>query len=570
MQEQIAEFFRGRSAVFCSPRLANRIGTLCAGIFVATILSGFAVRGDAQSSHPADSSRTQQLHKAVSLAERGDSQAAMEIALHLLEQNPDFEPALKLKGTLLEQRGSFAEAQIAYEAALKLNPNDADLLLKTGIYKLQAGQKEEALQTLLRAGRLLPANGEVQYYLAQAYHLNDLDDLALQAVRKSLQADPQNASIQQKYGELLSSTGNNQDGLHWLLQARHTDATLPRIDYEIGAADYKLMDLSAAEQNLGRALQSNPGDMNALQMLASTQTKLAEWEAAKQSFTRLLGYRPGDAEALLGLGQCELELKEYSAAAGTLQSALRIDPTRLLAHFYLSRAYAAMGRAEDAQHEAALHHLMMEQMSFVRSVESEQREDAIRPQARELLREGREQDALRLYREHFKTTSTTDADAFVFIGKIYLFIGKTEDGMRCLDHALAIDPRVRGAHTYEGILALKMGDLAKAEDAFKAELANDPSYQMAIAEMGEVHYHQENWTEAADWLVKSKTMTPELLYMLSDADFHLGRMMDADLVAETAAAYGRNDSRFMRGLLELLARNGQTDLARQLASASQP
>ena len=133
-----------------------------------------------------------------------------------------------------------------------------------------------------------------------------------------------------------------------------------------------------------------------------------------------------------------------------------------------------------------------------------------------------------------------------------------------------LDPRVRGAHTYEGILALKMGDLAKAEDAFKAELANDPSYQMAIAEMGEVRYHQENWTEAEDWLAKSKTMTPELLYMLSDADFHLGKIQDANLVAETAAAYGRNDSGFMRGLVALLARNRQTELARQLVPASQP
>jgi Tfp pilus assembly protein PilF len=512
----------------------------------------------------------QQLHQAINLAEHGDSQAAMQIALHLLEQDPDFEPALKLKGSLLEQGGSPTEAEVAYVAALKLNPNDADLLLKIGIYKLQAGQKEEALQTLLRADRLLPASGEVQYYLAQAYHLNDRDDLALQAIRKSLKADPHNASIQQKYGEFLSSTGSNQDGLHWLLEARHTDATLPRIDYEIGAADYKLMDLSAAEQNLARAVQTDPGDMNALQMLASTQTKLSEWEAAKQSYTRLLGRKPDDAETLLGLGQCELELKEYSTAVGTLQSALRIDPTKLLAHFYLSRAYAAIGRANDAQHEAALHHLMMEQMSFVRSIETEQREDAIRPQARQLLREHREEDALHLYREHFKTTSTTDADAFVFIGKTYLFMGSTADGVRCLDYALAVDPRVRGAHTYQGILALKMGDLAKAEDAFKAELANDPSYQMAIAEMGEVRYHQENWSEAADWLVKSKTMTPELLYMLSDADFHLGKMQDADLVAETAAAYGRGDSGFMRGLVALLARNGQTELARQLASTSQP
>lgn len=548
----------------------NGNASFCGGLILATTLLAVAAGSLAQAGHPADSSKMQQLHKAVSLAEHGDRQTAMQIALRLLEEDPKFEPALKLKGTLLEQRGNTAEAQSAYEEALKLDPNDADLLLKTGIYKLQSGQKEEALQLLLRAGKLQPANVEVQFYLAQACHLNGRDDLALQAIQKSLKADPQNASIQQKYGELLSSTGNSQEGLRWLVQARHADPTLPRIDYEIGAANYKLMDLPGAEQSLARAVQADASDMNALQMLASTQAKLAEWDAAKLSYARLAARKPDDAESLLGLGQCELELKDYATAVTTLQSALHVDPTRLLAHFYLSRAYAAMGRAEDAQHEAALHHMMMEQMSFVRSVEAEQREDAIRPQVRQLLREHREEDALRVYREHFKATSATTADAFVFVGQVYLFMGSTEDGVRCLQHALALDPRVRGAHTYEGILALKLGDLANAEQAFKSELANDPSYQMAIAEMGEVRYHQENWREAADWLVKSKTMTPELLYMLSDADFHLGKIQDADLVAETAAVYGRNDNAFVRGLASLLAHNGQTELARRLVSGSHP
>jgi Tfp pilus assembly protein PilF len=33
------------------------------------------------------------------------------------------------------------------------------------------------------------------------------------------------------------------------------------------------------------------------------------------------------------------------------------------------------------------------------------------------------------------------------------------------------------------MLALKLGDLNGAENQFKAELANDPNYQTAIAEM---------------------------------------------------------------------------------------
>jgi Flp pilus assembly protein TadD len=149
-------------------------------------------------------------------------------------------------------------------------------------------------------------------------------------------------------------------------------------------------------------------------------------------------------------------------------------------------------------------------------------------------------------------------------------MGDTEDGLRNLHHALEIQPTVRGAHTYEGILALKLGDLSGAENEFKAELANDPNYQMAIAEMGEVRYRQGLWSDAAEQLAKSRTITPELLYMLCDSYFHMGRVSDADLTAETMAAYARNKPEVMKELIELLLRNGQTELAQRLSANLAP
>jgi len=528
-------------------------------------VAGATVRAQ-NTAHPTDSPPMRQLKQALSLADRGDREGAMSVVLHLLEQHPDFAPAIKLKGMLLEEAGRTSEAASAYEEALKLAPNDADLLLKAGIYKLSAGQTREAIKLLQHCVRILPGDGDAQYYLAQAYHLNGQDDLALHAIQQSLKAEPDNASVWQKYGELLCGTGDCEAGLRWLLKAQRSDARLPRIDYDIAATDYKLMDLAEAAQYAAKAVQSEPNDMAALQLLATVDVKLAKWQEARNAFQRILSFKSDDGESLLGLAQCEVELKNYSDAVDKLQAVLRLDPKRLLAHFYLSRAFAGMGRTADAQHEAALHQLMMEQMTFVRSVESEERESPIKAQARQLLEEHREGDALQLYREHFKGTPATPADAYVFVGKLYLFMGKTEDGLRNLHHALEIQYTVRGAHTYEGILALKLGDLSRAENEFKAELGNDPNYQLAIAEMGEVRYHQGLWSDAAEQLAKSRTTTPELLYMLCDSYFHTGKVSDADLTAETIAAYGRNNPKLMQELIDLLLRNQQTELAQRLSA----
>jgi tetratricopeptide (TPR) repeat protein len=561
---RIPRFAGGLPRVTRNARPANRLHTilLCAALLAS---AGTAVRAQ-NAGHPAESPLMRQVQQALSLDEHGDRQGAMNLVLHLLEQHPNFEPAIKLKGLLLEEAGRTSEAAAAYEEALKLAPNDADVLLKTGAYKLAAGEKEEAIKLLQHCVKILPGDGDAQYYLAQAYHLNGQDDLALRAIELSLKAEPDNASVWQKYGELLCVSEDCETGLKWLLKAQHSDTTLPRIDYDIALTDLKLMDLAGAAQYGARAVKSQPDDVKALELLATADTKLAQWQEAKGAFERLLVFKPNDVDSLFGLGQCELELKNYPAAVDKLQLVLLLAPTRLLAHFYLSRAFAAMGKTADAQHEAALHQLMMEQMTFVRSVESEENESPIEPRAYQLLAEHREEDALKLYRERFKGTAATAADAYVFIGKLYLTMGDKEHGLRSLHQALELQPTVRGAHTYEGILALKLGDLSGAEDQFKAELANDPNYQTAIAEMGEVRYHQERWADAAEQLAKSRTMTPELLYMLCDSYFHIGKVTDADLTAETAAAYGRSKPEVMKDLIDLLQRNGQSDLANRLSA----
>jgi len=544
---------------------------MAAAALIAGFTAGACLTARAQSAGSAPPQAiAQQFHHALDLAQHGNPQGAMHAVEGILEKYPRYAPALKLKGMLLEDAGQSAEAGAAFEEALKFAPNDPDLLFETGVYKLQTGKNEEALKLLEHCAKQQPRDGDTFFYLAQAYHLNGHDDEAIRAIARSAQLEPDNATVWQKYGELLCTGSDCAQGLRWLEKAQQMGAKLPGLDYDIGAADYKLMDLAGAEQSLARAVAAHPDDVNALDLLAAVEIKLSNWQAAKDHYARLLTFKPNDADTLLALGHCQLELKDYATAVDTMQHVLQLDPERFLAHFYLSRAYAAMGKAKEAQHEAALHQLMMSQATFVGSSESEARESAIIDQARKLLAQHRKDEARQLYLDRFKGTTAEAADSYVFVGKLELYMGDSTQGLKDLHQSLELDPHVHGAHTYEGIYELKLGDLNRAETEFQAELANDPSYQAAIAEMGEVRYHQQRWEEAASYLAKSKTVTPELIFMLCDAYFHLNRQSDADLNAETAAVYGRNDQRFMRGLIDLLMRNGQSELADRLTAGAAP
>jgi tetratricopeptide (TPR) repeat protein len=522
----------------------------------------------AQQAKPAQESPiASQMHQAVSAAQHGEERQALALTQALLAQHPDFVPALKLRGELLENAGFDGQAAVTYEAALKLAPNDSGLWLKVGVYRLLAGDKDEAIRLLARRAKLAPNDGECQYYLAQAYHLKGEDALAMKAIREAVKLEPENASVWQKYGELLCSMGDNEAAMRWLLKAQKADATLDRIDFDLGVASYNNMDFPHAVTYATKATEERPNDGTMLALLGAAELRLSHWAEAKAAFATILEAKPDDVPSLLGMGHCELELKEDQAAVGTLEHLLQIDPTQVLAHFYLSRAYSGLGQTEQAQHEAALHARMMQQISFTLPKGEMQRDQAVDAKARQLLADQHEDEALRLFQENSSGPSATRAGAYVQVGAVYIAMGETQAGLRCFDRALAIDAKVRGAHTYKGILALQQEDLSRAEQDFNAELAIDPNHPLAMAELGEVRYRQGRWADAADALVKSKTAIPNLLYMLCDSYLRMGNTASADLTAETLAAYGRGEPEVMRGLIDLLQRNNQTELARRLSQA---
>jgi tetratricopeptide (TPR) repeat protein len=518
-------------------------------------------------SHPVEpplTSLTRQLNRAISTAEHGDTQQALVLADVLLEKHPDFVPALKLKGMLLEESGHSAEASSIYDKALKLAPNDPGLLFKSAVVHLVAGDNDQAIRLFLRHLTIQPRDGDALFYLAQAYHLSGQDNLALNAIRECIKVAPDNAQAWQKYGELTCSSGDNEAGLRLLLKARQLDPALEQIDFDIGTANFNTMDFSKAVEYSAKAASKQPNDLKALTLLASAEVKLSQWQDAQSVFERIIAIKRDDEDSLLGIGNCELELKEYRKAIDTLQRALQVDPAQMQAHYYLSRAYAGLGLPAEAQHETELHN-KMQQMSFVQPELGSEGNKSTWNQARQLLAERRENEALSLFQKASKGSSSSYGDPYVFIGSLYLSMGDAKNALRILHRAWEIDPRVRGAHTYAGLAALQANDLETAEKEFQAELANDRNYLPAIAELGEVRYRQQRWTEAADLMSSSRTGNPLLLYMLCDSFFHLGKTQDAELTAEVVASRARGEPNTMHALIELLNRNGASGLARRLS-----
>ena len=519
---------------------------------------------------PPPSTPQAQFRQALELSQHGETDQALDALNKLLGAHPNYVSAWKLKGSLLDDAGRQNEAAEAYLKGLNLAPSDPDLLYKVGLYQLVAGNRVRAAELLGHYVHLQPRDGDGWFYLAQAYHLANRDDRALSAIRACLKLKTSDPSVWQKYGELLVSSGDGENGFAWLQKAYHANPRLPRIDYDLGVASLDRMDFKSAEQFAQTAAAAHPGDINVLHLQASVDVKLSRWLEALAAYQKILDLNSTDSDALLGFGRCQLELKQFRNAIDALKRLLSADPANILAHYYLSRAYSAVGDTAEAGHQAELHQKMVEQSSFASSALGSEQDRAVWSQARKMVQDGHEEQALTLFRHDAKGASVSPGQSYFLVGALDLYLGKQSDGLRNLHRALELDPKVRGPRTYLGIVDLQTNKLDDAEKEFTAEIANDPNYQVAVAELGVVRYRQERWAEAADQLSRSHTRSPALLLSLCDAYFHLGKVKEADLTAELAAAYARDDPATIDSLAALLTRNGQTEMIQRLSTTAHP
>ena len=553
--------------VLCKVR-SERRGIAALLLWLATSAWSHAtVVGRAQTSVPKSQARalaSKETLEAYAAAQHGDAPRALAMVETTLRAHPDFAPAFKLKGLLLEDAGDDSGAASAYREALRSSPHDVDMLLKVGTLELLNGQGEQAIALLSQRVHAVPGDKEGNYYLAQAYHLDGNNDLALDSIRKAVAAAPDEPPVLQKYGELLCSAGNNAEALQWLMKAQHMDPALPRIQFDLAVASYNNMDLHGAATHAAQQHQWEPGNLPNLSLLAAAQMKLGDWEDARTNLQEVLAVNREDATTTLSLGQCDLELKEYSAAIDALKQVLQLDPTQVQAHFLLSRAYTGVGNATEAQHEIALHREMMGHLSFAMPKAEMRQQAAISAKAQALLAGEKESEALHLFEINEKGPDFTRGSAWMAVGGTYLTMGNTQAAGRCFTRALALAPRTHGLHASMGTVALQEGNLVAAEADFSSELAIDPNYPLALGELGEIRYRQGRWVEAADLLTRSKTTIPSLLFFLAAADFQLGKTQAADLAAEAVAAYGTGEPAILEALTDLLRQNGQVALAQRL------
>jgi uncharacterized protein (AIM24 family) len=96
--------------------------------------------------------------------------------------------------------------------------------------------------------------------------------------------------------------------------------------------------LADAEQEIVRALEGDPDELQALKLLALVRFRLGRLEEAGEAYRRVTTAAPGDAAARMNLGLIALKLERFEEATAELETALRLRPDDQRARSYLNYA----------------------------------------------------------------------------------------------------------------------------------------------------------------------------------------------------------------------------------------
>ena len=245
---------------------------------------------------------------------------AIPLLRSAVDLRPEFYEARVLLGNLLAQGGDHERALPHLRAAIAIRPDNTKLAAFLGLQYLRGRYFEEAVKILRRAVDLDPSNSDLRFLLVGAHHRNHDFERALEAARNALASFPD----------------------------------LPNSHYQVAWQLDNMGRYAEARSHLLGALEIDPGFVEARRLLGEITLRLGDAAGSLDHFRRAISAAPRSVQAYAGLGKALVQLKRYGETIQEMERAVAIDPELASLRLYLSQAYRAEGRMEDAKREAAV------------------------------------------------------------------------------------------------------------------------------------------------------------------------------------------------------------------------
>ncbi len=226
-----------------------------------------------------------------------DLEAATHMAAHRVEQANSFRDLIRDKDEAdrFEKEGRMAVTTddvrreiAAQEKELEANPNQVNRILRVAQLYEDIGEPQKALELLGQKRQAMPDNYELREKMGDvAVHLADAQ---IAAVRRKLEVEVGNATIEKRLAELISRRDKyTLEELKWRLSQHPTDRDLQR---RMGLVQFEMGEYNAAIASFQGLTQDGRFGLEATRMLGLCFLKKGQSDLALEQLSKAIEQHP--------------------------------------------------------------------------------------------------------------------------------------------------------------------------------------------------------------------------------------------------------------------------------------
>ncbi len=400
------------------------------------------------------------------------------------------------KGLSYERLGRSNEALEFFEAALRLNPADAETLCNQGVALDSLSRWTEALACYDEALRLNPRLAEAWTNRGILMDRLERYDEALRCYDRAIAENPRYIDAWMNRGATMGSLSRPAEALECFdrvlgISPEYSEGWLMK-----GAALLETGHSAEALTSFDRSLSINPDMPESWNGKGTSLASLGRLDKALRSFERALELQPGNLESLRGKGMVLIDLDKAGEALACFDQILAQQPNDLDALGSKGAALAALGRRDEALAcfdrvlEACPIDAETLRIKSLTLFESGRREEALgaiesaldlvptseeawRRKAVILVSLDRHEAALEACEEALRF-APQDPETWMIKGNAATGLARYDEALRCYDRALELSPREARFWLNRGMTLYVMKRDAEARECFRISLEIDP------------------------------------------------------------------------------------------------